>query len=750
MDLYLDKSKSPEVRARDLCARLTLREKVGQVHQQLYGFRAVQREGKELSFDKEFVNETDRFGGVGFLYGLYRADPWSARTFENGLRGADAVRAYNMVQQYTVTHSRFGIPIAVTAEYSHGHQALDGYMLPANLAVGCTFDPALFGRAAAVCARQVREMGIRLCYAAVLDVLRDPRWGRSEECFGEDPCLSSRLAEALTRGMMGQGVCVVAKHMCAQGETTGGKNSSPARIGERELREIHLPPVEAAVRAGAASMMAAYNEIDGVPCHANEWLLKDVLRGEYGFRGFVMADGCAIDRLEQLAGDVTRAGAMALEAGVDVGLWDVAFTKLAEAVEQGYVSEERLDEAVLRVLEFKFASGLFDDPYLPEEVELTEFTEDYAPESLMLARESVVLLKNEGGLLPLDAKKAQRVAVIGPQIDDLYRQMGDYSPPMEREKYVTLKDGLSEIKGAIQWCFDDGSDPERAAVLAAEADVALLALGGSSSRFERVVFDSNGEAVSHSVEMDCGEGVDCSSLRLPGGQKALFEAVRGSAKQLVMLLMAGRPYAIGEMAARSDALLVSFYPGPWGGRALAEIITGAQEPTGRLSVSFPHSAGELPCFYNAKRSDRVRTYVDAREHQHPLFMFGEGMGYEQAVYEDFSLENLLTECPVPDEHVLAARLCFTVRSIGTRPVTAVPMLMITDLEADITRRSLELKDFGRVPLMPGESRRVSLTLTARDLAVWNRRMKLEVQPGRVQLTLRDGFAQCWQGILLIP
>ena len=320
MEAYKNAHLSPKERAKDLLARMTLQEKVGQLTQRLYGFGIYERRGEEIVLLEEFQEEVARYSGLGTLYGLYRADPWSGKNFETGLDGALAPKARNLVQKYVLEHSRLGIPVLMSSECPHGHQALDGYLLPVNLAVGATFRPELLEQAAAVCGKQLKAMGVDLALVSALDILRDPRWGRSEECYGEDPLLASRFAQAAVKGMQGAGEDMVAKHMCAQGETTGGVNASAARIGERELREIHLPPVKACVDAGVASFMAAYNEIDGVYCHGNRWLLTDLLRGEYGFEGFVMSDGVAIDQLDAVTGDRMASGALALEAGVDMGL----------------------------------------------------------------------------------------------------------------------------------------------------------------------------------------------------------------------------------------------------------------------------------------------------------------------------------------------------------------------------------------------------------------------------------------------
>ena len=500
---FKDSALSPKERAEDLLPRLTLREKVGQVNQKLYGFQSYTCNGERVELADSFKEEVEKWGGLGVLYGLYRADPWANKDYTTGLTGVNAIRAYNLAQHYVLEHSRFGIPMLMSSECPHGHQALDGYLLPVNLGMGAAWNPKLVEEGFKVVGEQQKEMGVDFALVSMLDILRDPRWGRSEECYGEDPYLCGQNAAAAVKGCASAGLEVVAKHFCAQGETTGGVNASAARIGERELREIHLPAMKEAVKAGATGVMAAYNEIDGVPCHANEWLLKDVLREGLGFDGIVMADGVAIDRLDMLTGnDKAANGAYALNAGVDVSLWDDSFPHLEEAVERGLVSEETLDKAVLRVLELKFARGLFEHPYL-EEKPLTEYNVPKTfPQSLEIARQSAVLLKNNG-VLPLKKEKKLRIAVIGPNADALYQQLGDYTPPLRDGVGVTVLDGIrNEFKNAdVRYalgctiCDDDTSGIAEAEKLAEESDLVILALGGSSSRFAGAEFDTNGAAI---------------------------------------------------------------------------------------------------------------------------------------------------------------------------------------------------------------------------------------------------------------
>lgn len=745
---FRDSTLSPAERAADLLSRLTLREKVGQVNQRLYGFRSYVRTGDAVELAEDFKREVERWGGLGALYGLYRADPWADKDYATGLTGDTAVRAYNLAQQYVIEHSRFGIPMFLSTECPHGHQALDGYLLPVNLAMGAAWNPALVEEAFGVVGSQLREMGVDFALVSMLDVLRDPRWGRSEECYSEDPYLCAKNAEAAVRGCLSGGVDAVAKHFCAQGETTGGVNASAARIGERELREIHMPPMAAAAKAGAKGVMAAYNEIDGVPCHANDWLLQDVLRGEMGFDGIVMADGVAIDRLSVLTGgDAAANGAYALSAGVDVSLWDEGFTHLEEAVARGLVSEDVLDRAVLRVLEMKFARGLFEHPYL-EEKPLTQFTTAQYPQSLELARQSAVLLKNDG-ILPLDAKAKRRVAVIGPNADAIYQQLGDYTPPLREGAGVTVLDGLraamqnSEIRFAegCTVCGGETTGIADAARLAAESDLVVLVLGGSSSRFAgKAVFDTNGAAVAGSaLQMDCGEGVDASDLALPGAQNALAEAVFAAGKPVVTVVISGRPHAVQAVAEKSRALLWAFYPGPWGGQAIAEVLTGAAEPSGCLPVSVPRTTGQLPVYYNARASYDPMRYRDVPNT--PLYPFGFGLHYAAPAVEAVCCDGAVSAAALRAGETLSVRC--SVRNAAERPAWATVQLYIQGLSGSVVRRVKELKAFEKVRLAPGETREVALQLGLEALGVWNRQMQFDAEPGAVRLMLEESGNPVW-------
>jgi len=787
---YQNPSLSPEERAKDLLSRMTVREKVGQINQRLHGFDSYERVkdektgGETVRLSDEFVREVERWGGLGLLYGLYRADPWSQKDFTNGLAGEAAPRIYNEVQRFVISRSRFGIPVLLSEESPHGHQALDGYLLPVNLAMGCAFDPALAESAFRVAGRQMKALHADLALASMLDMLRDPRWGRSEECYSEDPLLASRMAAAAIRGLRHSGMDAVAKHCAAQGETTGGVNASAARIGERELREIHLPPVESAAKAWARAVMAAYNEIDGVPCHGNSWLLGDVLRGEFGFNGFVMADGVAIDRLDLVSSpDYASRGAAALNAGVDVSLWDRGFTALEEALERGLISEERLDEAVLRVLTLKFERGLFEHPYMEEGApDLPSMEKD--PETVSLARESEVLLKNEGGVLPF-SDSVRSVAVIGPFASDVYAQLGDYTPPQRPGACVSYLEGIRaaaarrndppEIRA---YTGPVPADPEaraayirEAAALAGECEAVVAVIGGSSSRFENLVFDDNGAVKSlpsadsskYLRLTDCGEGVDTAEIELPGWQRDLLAAIRNAAgeKPVVGLLNAGRPYASDSFAPLCDAVLCAFYGGPAAGLAAGEILFGEVCPSGRLSVSFPRRTGEIPACYNRRASYDPRYSDLPGEPDYPL-----GFGLSYACFRPCGGENgiggtgvtlqsggeaipLCTlrrgvrpeEIPeIPAEKLAkdGLTLSFRLKNVGEVMGTAVPMLFVKHHSGSAIPRVRQLGDFARVPFEAGEEREITLHLTPAVLATLTRDMKREIEPGLKELLLWEG------------
>ncbi|MEU9450268.1 glycoside hydrolase family 3 N-terminal domain-containing protein [Streptomyces sp. NPDC048277] len=697
---------------------MTLREKAGQLNQRMYGWDAYRRTpdgGYELT--DALYAETDRFEGLGALYGLMRADAWSGVGHGGGPGAQDSAALAEAVQRHVVERSRLGIPALFVEEVPHGHLALDGTVLPVNLAVGAGWDPALYERAAAHAAAELRARGGHVALVSALDITRDPRWGRTEECFGEDSYLAARLTEALVRGMQGppadrfsaDKAPVVLKHFAGQGATVGGRNSAESELGPRELHDIHLPAAQAGIRAGAAAVMAAYNEVDGLPCAGNHALLTGLLRGRWGFEGLVMADGLAVDRLARITGDKVSAGALALNSGVDLSLWDDGFTHLEEAVGRGLVEESVLDSAVARVLRLKFRLGLFEPPERPEGPERHQQPGSRAqlPSpaqgralSTDLARASITLLRNRAGLLPVPPATS-RIAVLGPQSATVAHQSGDYTAPQRPGTGTSVLDGLRrlappgvDIRHARGCALtgDDLSGIPEAVAAAAGSDLAVLVLGGSSARTTGTDFAANGAAATAASHLTCGEGVDLAGLGLGGAQYALLDAVVATGTPTAVVLVQGRPHVVPDTA---GALLTAWYPGPWGGEAIAEVLFGLAEPRGRLSVSVPRSVAQLPVYYNHKDTE-YGGYVD--ESAEPLFAFGHGLSYTSFAYGP----------PRTDGRTVTV----DVTNTGARQGRTVVQVYLRRLITTTWPRTLELCAFEGVDLVPGERRTVTLRLGA--------------------------------------
>ncbi|WP_420032783.1 glycoside hydrolase family 3 N-terminal domain-containing protein [Streptomyces sp. cg28] len=737
--VYRDPAAQVADRVRDLLGRMTLAEKVGQVNQRLYGWDAYERDGAgEFGLTETFRTEVAAYDGMGALYGLQRADPWSGVTFADGITAADAAAVTDAVQRHVVEETRLGIPVLMVEEVPHGHQALDGTVLPVNLAVGASWDPDLYEEAAAAAAAELRARGGHVALVSALDLVRDPRWGRAEECFGEDPYLAARFTEALVRGMRSQGVGVVLKHFAGQGATVGGRNSAATELGVRELHEIHLAAARAGVRAGAAGVMAAYNEFDGLPCAANPYLLTELLRERWEFDGIVMADGCALDRLARLAGDPVAAGAMALAAGTDLSLWDGAFPRLGEAVERGLVPEAALDGAVGRVLTLKFRLGLFENPYVGQR----EPGSDVRELSERLARASVTLLGTDTRTLPF-GPGVRRIAVIGPNADSVPQQIGDYTAPQRPGTGVTVLDGIRAAAGPerevtyARGCELVGGDPSGqadAVAAAAGADVAVLVLGGSSAREADTRFEANGAAAVSSgnpAGMTCGEGVDLADLSLPEGQSALFDAVAATGVPVVVVLVQGRPHALPERFGRAAGVLCAWYPGPWGGRAVADVLFGVVAPSGRLPVSVPRSAAQLPVFYNGK-DHGYRGYVD--QPATARHAFGHGLSYGAVDYGAPRLSRSTVSATDP-----AVTCTVAVEHTGGAAVRETVQLYVRRVSGGSSwPRVRELRGFVQVDLAPGERREVVFEVSAETLSSVGRDLELVVEPG--DLVLETGPA----------
>ena len=619
-----------------LLRQMTLKEKIGQLNQRLYGWEVYEKTNGKIMLTETFKKEVARFGSLGWIYGVFRADPWSGRNQQTGLTTAESYELSLMIQTYLQEHTRLGIPAFLSEECPHGHQGLEATTFPVNFSVGSSWNPDLYQAAQTITAQEIRAKGAHVGLVSALDIARDPRWGRTEECFSEDPFLTSSFTKAAVRGLQGskttiekQNVLAVLKHFAAQGAGMGGHNAGPVAIGDREFREIHLPPMKAGIAAGALGCMAAYNDLDGVPCHANAYLLQDVLREESGFAGIVMADGCGLDRIADWLGSRPQAAAKSLTSGVDVSLWDEVFPVLEEAVLDGLIAETVIDEAVRRVLLLKEKLGLFKEatPHvsLPDK-------EKARQASLKLAEESVVLLENNG-ILPLK-KTRQKIAVIGPHVKQLYHQLGDYTPFKEEAMCMTLWEGLTKLNThQVDFAYEKGCEiangttaqRRRACQIAEDADVILVTIGGSSARDFTTDFDKNGAALRGSQEMTSGENIDLATLDLPQCQLDLLFALKKRKKPLIGIVISGRPHCLAPLKEVFDGLLYAGYPGQYGGEAIARILFGETVPSGKLAVSIPDTVGQLPVCYNYRNTAFQKDYLD--QNGAPVYSFGYGLSY---------------------------------------------------------------------------------------------------------------------------
>ena len=704
--VYKDASRPAEERADDLIQRMTVDEKLGQLLCPLGWpmYEKVSADSVTIS-DKyrDFIQ--NQHGGM--LWAVFRADPWTRKTLENGLDPTLAAKAYNALQRYAMDSTRLGIPVILAEEAPHGHMAIGTTVFPTSIGLASTWDTELVEKVGETIGTELQAQGATIGYGPVIDLSREPRWSRVEETYGEDVHLTSEMASAMVRGTSSKGVISTLKHFVAYGVPEGGHNGNPSIIGQRDLKENVLPTFKAAIDAGALSVMTSYNSLDGIPTTCNKELLTGVLHDEWNFKGFVVSDLESIDgiaRDHRVAASKQEAGELSLEAGVDVDLGANCFSLLRESVEKGRVSMKTLDQAVKRVLLRKFEAGLFDNPYVDESAAAGLVrTPEHVEVAAQAAREGVVLLKNDG-ILPLS--KGARIALIGPNADNQYNQLGDYTAPQAEDHVVTMLEGL-QAKGAdvryVKGCaVRDTRDNQIAQAVIATmlSDVAVIVVGGSSARDFKTKYIDTGAAVvdEKSVsDMEAGEGFDRASLELLGLQNELLRAVKATGKPVVVVYVEGRPLDKNWAAEKADALLTMWYPGGEGGTALADVLFGDYNPAGRLPVSVPRSVGQLPVYYN-KKNPRGHDYVEMSAD--PLYPFGYGLSYTT-----FEYSGLTVSGSVPNIEVTVQ-----VKNTGPRDGDEVVQLYVIDPLASTVRPRKQLRAFDRIFVKAGETRPVTLKL----------------------------------------
>jgi beta-glucosidase len=711
-----------EQRTADLLRRMTLEEKVEQL-----------RGGRTSSYG--MVDPTGKFtdadirGNFRQIYDMHsRRSPHDQAVYRNAL------------QRYAVEKTRLGIPQIFQDEALHGYTAEGATSFPQAIALASTWDPGLVERIFTAVADEAASAGINQVFVPVINLARDPRWGRTEETYGEDPNLTTRLGVAAIKGLQGENfkidrhhVLATAKHFAALGESYGGRNTAPANYAERDLREAFFPMFRAAVEeAQVGSVMAAYCEINGgVPCHINRWLLKEVLEEEWGFGGYVTSDGAGLEMLvntHHIAADYAGAAPMALAAGLDYDRSDGdVYATLTGQVQAGEIPESQVDRAVGRILVTKFRLGLFENPYAdPAYAQQITNCEQHRKLALEAAQKAVVLLKNEGNLLPLDPGKFKTIAVIGPNAASVH--LGGYSRQPEAGDISILQGIRERVGSSARVVYSEGCqitvggfryrhpielpDPKteaqairEATEVARKADVAILVLGGN-------------EATCH--EAGVRYPGDRDSLDLVGSQSQLIQSVVETGTPTVIFLINGRPLSINYAAEHAPAILEGWYVGEEGGTAVAQVLFGDVNPSGKLPITFPRHVGELPAYYYHKPSANVPYLFEKRG---PLFPFGHGLSYTT-----FNFSNLkLAPAQIACEGETTASVDVT--NAGSREGDEVAQLYIRDRVSSVTRPVKELKGFKRIHLKAGETQTVSFKLTPTELGFYNADMHWEVEPG---------------------
>ena len=739
---YKNPALPVDERVKDLLGRMTLEEKVAQMSSTWQNF------GQHLPADAYFVSADGKLdvakakavlkNGLGQF-----SRPSEAVAGANHSPATPAAMAefINQMQKLMIEDTRLGIPLIFHEECLHGLAATNGTSYPQAIALAATWNSALLQRIFTATALEVRSRGVQQCLMPVVDLARDPRWGRTEETYGEDPYLVSRMGVAAVKGLQGEGqsidadhVLATLKHFAVHSQPEGGTNVGPAPYSERVIRESFFVPFEAAIHeANARTVMPSYNELDGIPNHSNKWLLRGILRKEWGFDGLVVSDYFAIDEMitrHHIAADCASAAKYAIEAGVDIELpFGRCYAELPALVRSGQVPESLVNEAAARVLRAKFELGLFDHPYVdPKRAEQVSNTPENQQLALRAAHEAITLLKNQNNLLPLDLSKTKRIAVIGPNAADVH--LGGYSG--EPGRGVSVLQGIKEKVGSkaevlyAEGCRITESKPDWNSdkVVPADPELDKKRIAEAVATMQKadvgiVVVGENEQTVREAwAETHLGDRDD---LNLLGRQDELVRQLLATGKPVVVVLLHGRPNSINFIAENAPAILDGWYLGQEGGTALADVLFGDYNPAGRLPITVPRSVGQLPDYYYSKPTAK-RGYLFSDKS--PLFSFGFGLSYTT-----FSYTNLrVTPAAIPASGTVTVQVDVT--NTGKRAGDEVAQLYIRDEVSSVTRPVKELRGFERFSLQPGESKTVSFQLGPEALQFYDRDMKRVVEPGK--------------------
>ena len=738
---YQNPNLSIDIRLADLLSRMTLEEKVGQLLCPL-GWEMYEIHGSEVYPSGKF-KQLIKERNAGMLWATYRADPWTKKTLANGLNPELSAKAGNALQKYVMENTRLGIPMFLAEEAPHGHMAIGATVFPTGIGMAATWSPELVKEVGQVIAKEIRSQGGHISYGPVLDLTRDPRWSRVEETFGEDPVLSGILGASMVDGLGGgnlsQKYATIAtlKHFLAYAVPEGGQNGNYASVGIRDLHQNFLPPFRKAIDSGALSVMTSYNSIDGIPCTSNYYLLTQLLRNEWKFRGFVVSDLYSIEGIHEshfVALTKENAAIQSVTAGVDVDLGGDAYTNLCHAVQSGQIDKAVIDTAVCRVLRMKFEMGLFEHPYVdPKIAAKTVRRKEHIELARKIAQSSITLLKNENSILPL-SKTINKVAVIGPNANNRYNMLGDYTAPQEDSNVKTVLDGIltklspSRVEYVRGCAIRDTTvnEIEQAIEAARRSEVVIVVVGGSSARDFKTSYKETGAAVAEEgsvSDMECGEGFDRASLSLLGRQQELLESLQKTGKPLIVVYIEGRPLEKNWASEYADALLTAYYPGQEGGNAIADVLFGDYNPSGRLPISVPRSVGQIPVYYN-KKAPRNHDYVEVSSS--PLYSFGYGMSYTTFEYSDLQVVQKSARC---------FEVSFKVKNTGKYDGEEVSQLYMRDEYASVVQPMKQLKHFERFYLKKGEEKKVTFVLTEEDFFLVNYTLKKVVESGNFHLMI---------------
>lgn len=725
--VYKNPDAPVEKRVDDLIKRMSLEEKVGQMNQ-FVGIEFMRRATEQINGDPRNLKESHPY---------YEGHPVEVieKMVANGLVGSFlhvvTIEDANNLQKLAM-ESKLAIPLIFGIDAIHGNaNAPDNTVYPTNIGLASTFDTTLAYKIARETALEMRAMNMHWTFNPNVEVARDARWGRVGETYGEDPLLVSIMGRAAVKGYQRDlnsqaDVLACIKHFVGGSQPVNGVNAAPADISERTLREIFFPPFKSGVDAGAFSLMTAHNELNGVPCHKNEWLIKDILRGEWKFKGFIISDWMDIEQLHNshaTAVDLKEAFYQSIMAGVDMHMHGIYWSEMVcELVKEGRIPESRIDESVRKILYVKFKLGLFEKPYADQANSMkTRLSPEHRATALEAARKSIILLKNDS-LLPIKSGQYKRILVTGINAND-HNILGDWSAPQKEENVVTILEGIKSIAPESNITFiDQGWDPanmspekiSKAQKAALSSDLNIVVAGDYMNRDKW-------------SQRTCGENADRADINLVGLQEELIKKVYASGKPTILVLVSGRPLSVEWEAENIPAILNAWEPGMYGGEAVAEIIFGKVNPSAKLPITIPRNSGQIQIYYNQKPTHYVN-YVFAYP-KTPLYPFGFGLSYSKYEYSNMTL----SKSEVSESTSITATV--RIKNTGLYDGEEIVQLYIRDKYSSITRPVKELRDFARVALKSGEERVVSFEILPRMLEFLDKDFKMVIEPGEFEVMI---------------